>query len=246
MPIDVLTTVTLTEDETDDILYLARIGDVNDFSQTLTELTQTGDLRPDAILQAAVDSVTGNTCLHYASANGHTDMVSYLTRPERDNAGHASQRQVKWMVKGNASGNTALHYAALNGHLDVIKALLAALESHRSAAVTNAQNGQGQENVEQITEEYARLKADFVARKNNAGLDAAYEAETNGKEDVVNFLLGVMDEADAAKGGADESKIGEETEELVGDETETVSGASVNRNGDAQDAAEKTKDLSIA
>lgn len=52
---------------------------------------------------------TGNTGLHMASANGHTNIVKLLVIQY----GHA--------FTANASGNTPLHWAAANGHASVVK-----------------------------------------------------------------------------------------------------------------------------
>lgn len=65
--------LTLSEDEIDDVLYLARANETQDLPQYLQELSQShaGSLPAD-ILVAAVDSQSGNSALHYAAANGHT------------------------------------------------------------------------------------------------------------------------------------------------------------------------------
>ncbi|VEU39984.1 unnamed protein product [Pseudo-nitzschia multistriata] len=52
---------------------------------------------------------TGNTGLHMASANGHTNVVKLLVRQY----GHSFTK--------NASGNTPLHWAAANGKAEVVK-----------------------------------------------------------------------------------------------------------------------------
>lgn len=66
----------------------------------------------------------------------------------------------------------------MNGHLEIIKTLLTTVKTSTSEAEQSA----------------------YLSLKNNAGHDAAYEAETAGKDDVVTFLLGAMDEADVGAG----------------------------------------------
>ena len=71
----------LTEDHIDDILYLARIGDVTELLVLLTELreagitTLSGGNTNEEYILAAKDE-DGNTAMHMASANGHTGMYS--------------------------------------------------------------------------------------------------------------------------------------------------------------------------
>ena len=55
------------------------------------------------------DSTTGNTGLHMASANGHTNIVKLLVHQY----GHGFTK--------NKSGNTPLHWAAANGHASVVE-----------------------------------------------------------------------------------------------------------------------------
>jgi len=52
---------------------------------------------------------TGNTGLHMASANGHTNIVKLLVKQH----GHSFTK--------NSSGNTPLHWAAANGHAPVVE-----------------------------------------------------------------------------------------------------------------------------
>jgi len=52
---------------------------------------------------------TGNTGLHMASANGHTNIVKLLVKKY----GHSFTK--------NSSGNTPLHWAAANGHASVVE-----------------------------------------------------------------------------------------------------------------------------
>lgn len=77
------TQVTLSEEQIDDLLYLAR---ANESSELLSELTAIKEaymtargVRPSEvdILLAAVDPVTGNNVLHMAAANGHTGKISF-------------------------------------------------------------------------------------------------------------------------------------------------------------------------
>jgi len=68
----------------------------------------------------------------------------------------------------------------MNGHLPIVKSIL---EASKSSATQ---------------EEHSS----YLIMKNNAGHDAAFEAETAGKEDVVTYLLGAMDDADVELGAS--------------------------------------------
>lgn len=213
----------LTEDELDNLLYFARTGSKTDLADTVTALASTYSVSFSQILSNAVDPESGNTCLHYACANGHLGSVRYLVSPPQeleleDEAG------LDLMLRANNAGNTALHYAAMNGQLDCVKLLLEALSPQAP------------------TEDTKKQKSDFVSRKNNAGHDAAFEAESAGKDDVVNFLLGVMDEADADVGRTtvenetenEDTQTGEEEVDITisaGDVTEAKETNSADTNG---------------
>src|SRR5579871_2274139 len=69
---------TLTEEEIDDILYIARANELPEFTPYLTSLSQKYSTTPHAILISSTDSETQNTPLHYAAANGHLDLINSL------------------------------------------------------------------------------------------------------------------------------------------------------------------------
>ncbi|KAL1645759.1 ankyrin repeat-containing protein [Diplodia intermedia] len=198
----------LTEDEVDDLLYLARANETQDLPQYLQHLSQShaGSSAAD-ILAAAVDEASGNSALHYAAANGHNEILS-IVRTTLTSA-VASPEAVKESYKSfvnlkNSAGNTALHWAALNGHLPAVQTLVA-------------------------------LGADATIL-NAAGHDAVFEAEQNGKNDVVGWLLvegGALDTvvgalkdeeaAESSKNGSRDDDEGEDVEMKIsmGDTSES-------------------------
>lgn len=72
MTIPFTSSAALTEDEIDDALYLARTGESADFQQFLDELSQKYGALQANVVKSAVDAESGNSALHFASANGHT------------------------------------------------------------------------------------------------------------------------------------------------------------------------------
>lgn len=62
---------TLSEDEIDDLLYLARTGEDTDFSILTLELCEREKITITQLLEAAKDEESGNGVLHMAAANGH-------------------------------------------------------------------------------------------------------------------------------------------------------------------------------
>lgn len=63
---------TLTTDQIDDLLYLARLGETADLQAGVDLFAKTLSTTPGTILTAAVDKDSGNGLLHMAAANGHT------------------------------------------------------------------------------------------------------------------------------------------------------------------------------
>ena len=66
----------LTTDQIDDLLYLARVGDTTDLKTTTDLFAKSLSTTPTTILAAAVDKDSGNGLLHMAAANGHTGNIS--------------------------------------------------------------------------------------------------------------------------------------------------------------------------
>jgi hypothetical protein len=60
----------LTEDEIDDLVYLARTGENEELTTFLGSLAEREKVSPAEILLSAKDEGK-STCLHMAAANGH-------------------------------------------------------------------------------------------------------------------------------------------------------------------------------
>lgn len=63
---------TLSEDDSDDLIYFARAGELGDLSESLEALCKREGCGVDEILAVAVDGESGNGVLHMAAANGHS------------------------------------------------------------------------------------------------------------------------------------------------------------------------------
>ncbi|KAK5120776.1 hypothetical protein LTR85_005842 [Meristemomyces frigidus] len=148
-------------EEIDDLLYFTRVNEGQDLQQALTELSQKYQCKPRDVLEACVDSETGNTVLHYCSANGFDallqSLLAHLNSGEPNKAAGGKTVGSLLFNAKNQQGNTPLHWAAYNGHLAVVKLLLAA-------------------------------GADMWI-KNAAGHLAMFEAERADKSEVVQYLL---------------------------------------------------------
>lgn len=152
----------LTHDEIDDLLYFTRTNESADLNQTTTELAQKYQCSGADILSCGVDAETGNTVLHYCSANGFADLLKALLahlalRAESDGFAGNEGAGVAMINSTNKEGNTPLHWAAYNGHLEAVKMLVGA-------------------------------GADMWI-KNSAGHLAMFEAERAEQSEVVQFLL---------------------------------------------------------
>ena len=195
----------LTVDDIDDLLYLARLGETTELKAAIDLSAKTLSTTPHTILAAAVDKESSNGLLHMAAANGHVGLFSwtfrvlccYTTNNDLDTLKQlltlSASSQATLLNLQNASGNTPLHWAALNGHLPAVKLLIGA-------------------------------GAD-PSVMNRAGKDAVYEAEVNEKNEVAAWLLtegkslesavgvdldqpapGVQEEADAEEHFEEETK----------------------------------------
>ncbi|KAI0805673.1 ankyrin repeat-containing domain protein [Xylaria sp. FL0064] len=128
----------LSEEEIDDLVYLARTGEDADLTEMLQELAARETATVADILTAAREEQSKATCLHMAAANGHaktvTLILSYLPLPaktsgtavdtESESAQTAVEAEPAYIDVQNSFGNTALHWACLGGHLDIVKLLL--------------------------------------------------------------------------------------------------------------------------
>ncbi|KAI5292193.1 hypothetical protein KEM52_006549 [Ascosphaera acerosa] len=118
--------VPLTADEVDDLIYSARVGDLDALRDDITALSGTHGCAAADVIVAAVDRQpqseggTGACLLHYPAANGHTEVIAYLLDSLPPT--HLS----KIIDLRNYAGNTPLHWAALNTQLDCVKALVRA------------------------------------------------------------------------------------------------------------------------
>ncbi|TQS36996.1 hypothetical protein Golomagni_02543 [Golovinomyces magnicellulatus] len=170
----------LSEEEIDDLLYLARTGDFDEFQSFSKELCGREKLEVAALLQASRDEHSGNGVLHMAAANGHSGRNSFvdensiihhrrlaLTLSPKDfirnvckSLSISSLQNVttlSFLNTKNKAGNTPMHWAALNGHLDAVQVLM---EQGADPTITNYM-----------------------------GHDAIYEAELNDKKEVVEWVL---------------------------------------------------------
>lgn len=97
-----------------EIVEFARYGEL----QIIEELERLDLLHR---LREATDS-RGNTALHMAAANGHTEVVRFILKAVGDDKAFVNRL--------NSENNTALHWACLNGHADVVQALLESGADH--------------------------------------------------------------------------------------------------------------------
>ncbi|KAI5799201.1 ankyrin repeat-containing domain protein [Peziza echinospora] len=191
----------LTEDHIDDILYLARIGDVTELLVLLTELREAGITTPSGgntnkeYILAAKDE-DGNTAIHMASANGHTGIVTTFlpqsskseattttsTAPTESSSSSSTPTQPPHILTTpqNTAGNTPLHWASVNGHLSTVKALV---------ELGNAD----------------------ATVQNKAGRDPVFEAELADHGDVVDWLLRSCGELEVAIGAGERGKGGDDS-----------------------------------
>jgi ankyrin repeat protein len=126
----------LTEDEIDDLLYIARANETSELEPYLSYLSHKHNTTPSAILLSAIDPENKNTPLHYASANAHLSLLkSLLGYFSSDTDSEAKSILTAFVNRQNEAGNTALHWASLNGHLAIVKELVA---NGADAAILNA------------------------------------------------------------------------------------------------------------
>ncbi|KAL8989353.1 MAG: hypothetical protein Q9177_001745 [Variospora cf. flavescens] len=116
---------TLSADEIDDLLYLARTNAHQDLAAGIEAIAQVQRAPPADILSATVDPDSGNSLLHMAAANGCLDVLGFLI-PSSSSSSSSPGPTLLNPNLPNKSGNTPLHWAALNGHLAAVQHLTGA------------------------------------------------------------------------------------------------------------------------
>lgn len=88
-----------------------RAGEMDIVSDIVLKEKENGNASFQAIMDSR-DDLSGNTALHFSSANGHIDILNFLVQ-------NGATVDAK-----NTSGSTALHYAAMTGQLEAVETLL--------------------------------------------------------------------------------------------------------------------------
>jgi Ankyrin repeats (3 copies) len=199
-----VTVPSLKAEELDDLIYFARIGDLDALRSSISQLSNAHSSSAATIIEAAVDaeddeSGPSSECslLHWPAANGNEEILSYLLSVLGSNQHlvEGTAQPVSSLVDHkNKNGNTPLHWAAVNGHISCVKALVAA---GADPAITN-----------------------------DAGHDALYEADRSGKEggeEVAEWILANCPGLEKGLDGKDVSaesaaEDGVEADDVMGDE----------------------------
>ncbi|KAL8737266.1 MAG: hypothetical protein Q9181_001852 [Wetmoreana brouardii] len=200
---------TISADEIDDLLYLARTNDIHDLKSGIQIFAISQHTSVNNILQAIVDPESGNSLLHMACANNCLDVLGYLldTSPAQDNATQPTQLNVDLQ---NSAGNTPLHWAAVNGHLDAVKMLVergADLEVKNNVgcdAVFEAERGGKEEVVGWLLGQQKGGEDD----KERDGLEGEIEVdEKDGGVEGANMENGNGDGVEEVKNGVERLKM---------------------------------------
>ncbi|ORX97166.1 ankyrin repeat-containing domain protein [Clohesyomyces aquaticus] len=174
--------------------------------------------------QVALEEDWIDDILYLARVNEASELDSFVA--ELATKTTRSKAEITTAAVDPYSKNSALHYAAANGHIDVIKLLLSygldkvtTTASASASGLINAVNEAGNTALH-----WAALNGHLESVKlliqvgadvtiiNSAGHDAVFEAEINDKKDVVDWLLGAVEELEKGVGqaGAPSGDAGEE------------------------------------
>ncbi|KAH6719455.1 ankyrin repeat-containing domain protein [Leptodontidium sp. MPI-SDFR-AT-0119] len=173
---------TLSEDEIDDLLYFARVGEKGEFDALKEELCKREKVDVVELVRSARDSESGNGILHMAAANGHHTILLDLCKAL---SGSSPQNPTMLSILNaqNAAGNTALHWAALNGHLEAVKVLL---DEGSDPTITNQK---GHDAVYEAELNDKREVVEWVLKEGGEGLEeglggGAGEGSADADEDM--------------------------------------------------------------
>ena len=189
----------LSEDEIDELLYLVRIGDRDDFIALTKELGNRERCTIANLLETAKDGASGNGVLHMAAANGHdgrfrsplisntlTNKHSEILNLVLDNLSKPLPQNPTMLAilnTQNLSGNTALHWAALNGNLESVKKLL---EYGADPTITNQK---GHDAIYEAELNYKTEVVEWVLKEGGEGLETGLENELAGGEGAAGVSL---------------------------------------------------------
>lgn len=172
----------LNEDTIDDLIYLARAGELEELKSTISSLATEKKCLGSEVLSATVDTASGNSLLHYPAANGNVEVIQHLLSLLPPSPSTPTVAASSILNHKNTSGNTALHWAALNGHLEVAKALVEA------GADPGVMNSAGRDAIVEA-EMSGKPNADKCAvwiLEHWAGAESSVGAECSVAEGVVN------------------------------------------------------------
>lgn len=200
------TLLTISPESLDDLIYDARVGELDSLRATIDEVATKQSCAASKILVSAIDEDTdgsGSGCslLHWPSANGNVEILKFLLSlfqspssvEGREKQNTALENRKELVNRKNRNGNTTLHWAALNGHLQCVQLLV---EAGGDPTITN-----------------------------EAGHDAVFEAEVSGKDgakEVAEWLLAHCEGLEKGAKGRGEEAEGE-PEATLADETADVS-----------------------
>ncbi|CZT11734.1 hypothetical protein WAI453_004348 [Rhynchosporium graminicola] len=173
---------TLSEDEIDDLLYFARVGEKGDFDSLKEELCRREKVDIGELVKSARDTESGNGVLHMAAANGHHTILLELCKA-LSGSSPQNPNMLSILNAQNAAGNTALHWAALNGHLEAVKVLL---DEGSDPTITNQK---GHDAVYEAELNDKKEVVEWVLKEGGEGLEAglaggAGEGSADAEEEV--------------------------------------------------------------
>ncbi|KFX89217.1 hypothetical protein V490_07161 [Pseudogymnoascus sp. VKM F-3557] len=163
---------TLSEDDTDDLIYFARAGELGDLKEALDGLCKREGCEVDEVLGVAVDGESKNGVLHMAAANGHSDIIKHLLTTIS-----SSSSLPTLLNSRNAAGNTPLHWAALNGHLTAVQVLVEA------GADPYIQNGVGHDAIYEAEVNDRNEAVEWMLKEGGEGLEELAAAAAGEEEE---------------------------------------------------------------
>ncbi|KAF3919038.1 hypothetical protein ABW21_db0201570 [Orbilia brochopaga] len=203
---------TLDEDSIDDLLYFARTGELDDLKATIKELAKSLNRYAIEIAAAAVDSYSGNTCLHMAAANNHGAVISCILALEQPPlATPVARPELAAPVTLAAASTSASTDAVTTPARSAIVAAPGTPAAEGGSAylhaLVNWPNSSGNTPLHWacLNGHIETVKALVLAGAdpgvlNAAGHDCVYEAEVNDKSNVVEWVLNYAESLESGVG----------------------------------------------